>query len=252
MKTTRAYDVPTRLFHIFFALIFLGAFFIAKVFDDESAIYPYHMMLGLTLSLVVLLRIVWGLFGSRYARFASYPLKPSQLIKYLKDTFTSKTERVLGHNPASAWSALTMMALALSLGVTGFLMSQHINKEAIEDIHELLAYAFVIVAIAHVAGVILHTLKHHDGIGFSMIHGKKETVPGAVGIDKTYPIVGLVFLALIGTFVFHLNKNYDPSTKQLKLFGSTLQLGGDEKNESKGEADKEGDEEGSEEHNEKE
>lgn len=232
-RTTLVYDLPTRLFHWTFASLFLGAFFIAKVFDDDSAAYPYHMMLGMTMAFVVVLRIVWGIFGSRYAKFSSFALHPSRLISYMKSIF-SGDERHLGHNPASSWAAIVMMLLALGSATTGFLMSQsHDNKETFEDVHELFANGFIVVVIAHVAGIILHTLRHKEMIGLSMLHGRKNKIGQEDGIKQSHPLVALVFLLLLGGFVFNLYHNYDVNTKSLNFFGKTMQLGEAEDKEEK-------------------
>lgn len=237
-KTTLVYDLPTRLFHWSFAALFIGAFFIAKVFDDESAVYPYHMMLGMTMAFVLVLRILWGLFGSKYAKFSSFELNPTSLISYFKSIF-SGGKRWLGHNPASSWAALIMMSLALGSAITGFLMSQsHANKETFEDVHELFANAFILVVIAHIAGIVLHTLRHKEMIGLSMLHGRKNTVQNEEGIKQSHPMVALVFLFLLIGFIFQLNKNYDANTKALNFFGKTIQLGEVEGDEEK---DREGD-----------
>jgi cytochrome b len=189
------------------------------------------MLLGLVLALVVCLRIVWGFVGSRYARFSSFTLKPRALFQYFGELITGKAARTLGHNPASSWAAIIMMALSLGLALTGYLMTAG-NKETFEDAHELLANTFLIVAITHVAGVILHSLRHKDRIGLSMVNGKKHVVEGQPGIDRSYRGVALLFLAIVGAFVFHLGRNYDASTQTLHLFGKTLQLG-----ESEGQGD---------------
>lgn len=224
-KTTLVYDVPTRVFHWLFAVLFIATFLIAKTLDDESAAYPYHMMMGMTMAFAVVLRIVWGVVGTKYAKFTSFQLNPSQLLNYMKSLFTSG-KRTLGHNPASSWAAIVMMSLALGSAVTGYLMIQsHANKEAFEDIHELFANGFLIVALAHIAGVVLHTLKHKDMIGLSMIHGQKQNVQGENGIQSPHAIVGLLFLVLVVGFLTMLNKNYDGNTKQLNIFGQQLQLG---------------------------
>jgi cytochrome b/DNA-binding CsgD family transcriptional regulator len=198
MKKLRVYDLPTRVFHWVFVGLFVGAFFISKVFDDDSSAYPYHMLMGLMLASAVFLRMVWGFVGSRYARFSSFALRPSDLVNYFKDLVAGKAAQKLGHNPASSWAALTMMGLALALAVSGYLMTQGSElKESLEDIHELLANAFMIVAIAHVSGIILHSFTHRDAIGLSMIHGKKVSLSPGGGIDKSYPVIALIFLVLI-------------------------------------------------------
>lgn len=224
MKKTRVYDLPTRLFHWVFVFLFMGAFFIAKVFDDESAQYPYHMILGFTLALTVVLRILWGFFGSQHARFTSFKLNPHDLFEYLKNLLSSKTPRYLGHNPASSWAAIIMMTLSLGLALSGYFMVNGTNKEIFEELHELLANAFILVVIGHVAGIILHTIKHKDSIGLSMVHGKKKAQEGDLDIKSSHPLIAIIFIALVGSFFIHLNKNYDPNTQNLKFLGSTLHL----------------------------
>lgn len=238
MQNTKIYDVPTRLFHWLFAASFGMAFFIAKVFDDESSWYPYHMMLGLIIVLMVGFRILWGILGSRYARFSSFPLNLSDLIKYFKDLLFSKTERRPGANPASAWAALLMMGLALGLGLTGYQMTHGTKTEFFEEAHEFLANAFIFVVIAHIVGVVIHVLRHQDGLLSAMIHGNKESFDPSLGIQKPHAAVGFIFLACIGMFAFHLHQNYNPSLRTLKLFGTTFQMGESE-NEKNGQQEHE-------------
>lgn len=228
MKKIKTYDLPTRLFHWIFAGLFAGAFAIAKLVDDESPIYSYHMLLGLTLSVTVVLRIFWGFVGSRYARFSSFALHPIDLLKYFGQLLSGATQRVAGHNPASSWAALIMMGLALGLAVTGTLMSSGGNKEVLEEVHELFANAFLIVAILHVAGVVFHSLRYRDWIGLSMINGKKMALgdeDSQIGIPHSHRGAALLFLALLGVFVFELARSYDSNAQTLQLFGATLQLG---------------------------
>lgn len=244
MKKTKVYDLPTRLFHWTFAGLFLAAFAIAKTVDDESTVFSYHMLLGIMLSAVVLWRVVWGFVGSRYARFSSFKLNPKDLFVYFRDFFSSHTKRDVGHNPASSWAAITMFVLALGLGLTGYLMAQGTNKEFFEDLHELLANGFIIVVISHIAGILLHTVRHRDAIGLSMVHGKKS-FESSLGIAKSHNFAALVFVVFVGAFAFQLVKNYDSGSQSLNMFGQTLQLGEAEDGDhgDGGHDDDEGDEE---------
>lgn len=225
MRNTRVYDWPTRIFHWLFAATFAGAFFIGKTFDDDSPNFPYHMLLGMTLVAGVVFRIIWGFTGSRYARFGSFILKPSAALTYFKHVLSGKGPRFPGHNPASSWAALVMMALGLGLGATGYLMTSGGNKELFEELHELLGNLLLVTAIVHIAGVSLHTLVHRELIGLSMVHGRKKSVEGQHGIARSHWVAGLMFLALVGGFALHLVKSYDPTHRTLNLFGTTLNLG---------------------------
>src|SRR5690606_19853344 len=136
MDKAKVYDLPTRIFHWLFAGLFIAAFAIAQLTDDESAWFSQHMLLGLILFVTAVLRISWGIIGSRYARFSSLPLNPRRLLEYFSQILSTKGRAYFAHNPASAWAAVTMMGLSLGLGVTGYLMAAG-QTEVFEDLHEL-------------------------------------------------------------------------------------------------------------------
>lgn len=230
MRNQLVYDLPTRLFHWLFAGMFILAFVIGKTIDDESPVFIYHMLIGLTMGFAVILRIAWGFFGTQYAKFFSFPLNPISLFDYFSGLLTKKSKRSLGHNPASSWAALVMMALGIGLGVTGYLMTTG-NKETFEDLHEILANTFVVIVIMHIAGIVLHTIKHKELIGLSMVDGKKEAVEGETMIASSRPAVGVIFLLLVGIYSFNLYRNFNPQNATVNFFGTTLQLGENESGE---------------------
>lgn len=225
------YDSVMRIFHWSFALFFLTAFVIAKTIESDSPTYPYHMLAGLMLVVATLLRITWGFGGSKYSRFKSFPLHPRHLFQYFTAILTGKRQVWAGHNPASSWAGITMMVLASGLGLTGILMANDFNKESIEDIHELFANAFILVVIAHIAGLAFHMFRHQDGLALSMIDGKKSALTQSDAIRNGHFLSGLAYVALLVGFAIYLNKQYDSQKQTLNLFGTTLVLG---ENESEG------------------
>ncbi|MBP9708563.1 MAG: cytochrome b/b6 domain-containing protein [Oligoflexales bacterium] len=238
MQKKLIYDLPTRMFHWMFAGLFLTAILIAKNIDDDANEFSYHMLAGLTLSFLVLLRVVWGFVGTRHARFTDFALKPRDFFAYFKGILSGDKRRWAGHNPASSWAAIIMMALALGQGLTGYLMATGQDMETWEDIHELLANAFIIVAIGHIAGIVLHTVRHKEMIGLSMINGKKENISQGEAIVTAKSSIGLLLVALVAGYAFYLFSNFDESSRTLNIFGTTLQLGENE-NENTGENENE-------------
>jgi cytochrome b len=224
MRNHLVYDLPTRLFHWIFAGLFVTAYVIGSTAED-SPLFPWHMLAGLTMGLAVVLRVIWGIVGTRHARFASFPLHPAALVRYFKGLFTGGARPVAGHNPASSWVAIVLMGLALGLGVTGYLMTSSGNAEALGEIHELLANTFLAVVLLHIGGVLLHSLRHRDGFALSMVDGHKQQVEPAETISAARPVMGMVFIAVLAAFAVHLVRNYDAGTQSLNLFGTTLQLG---------------------------
>lgn len=240
MKKHLVYDLPLRLFHWLFAGLFVFAFAIAKIIDDDSPIFTYHMLAGIMLSYVVSLRLIWGFLGTRYSQFRSFSLRPSELVNYFREILSGGKKRWSGHNPASSWAALVMFALALSLGGTGYLMSTG-YKENFEDIHEILANAFAVVVLLHIAGIFLHFFRHRDGIALTMISGVKAEVSENEAITNNSPIVAAGFLVLVAGFSIYLASGFESSKQTLNVFGTSIQLG---ENEGESEGQREGESEG--------
>lgn len=218
------YDLPTRIFHWSFATLFVVAFFIAKTVDDESPAFSYHMLAGFMLGGLVLFRLIWGVTGTKYARFNSFALSPNELLEYSKGILKGDKKRWIGHNPASSWAALVMLGSALGLAFTGYLMTTG-YKEDFEDTHELLANIFLVTVLLHIAGVFLHALRHQDGIALSMVHGKKDDPNHEGEITGHQVVAALLLLVMMTGIAAYLFKNYNSNTQQLNVFGKTLTLG---------------------------
>jgi len=234
MSRGLVYDLPTRIFHWLFAGLFLTAFVITKTVDDESVTFSYHMIAGMTLSFLVVLRIIWGIVGTKHAKFSGFSLRPADLVSYMSGVFSGSTRRWAGHNPASSWAAVIMMIIALSLGMTGFRMATGPENHDIKEIHEILATLFMVVAVTHVLGIIVHTIRHKELIGLSMVDGKKENPASGQTIGDPKNLFGIIGLVLVLAWGANLLAKFDPATRSLNLFGTHLQLGEveEEKNES--------------------
>lgn len=225
------WDLPTRLFHWLLAGSFFVAFGIGNFVDDDSSLFSVHMLIGAIMAMMVLLRVVWGFVGSRYARFSSFAFGPMEILSYAKGIFVKGGRQYLGHNPGSSLAIWAMLALTLGLGITGAFMS---SIHAFEDVHEILAFGLLGVVITHVAGVILHTIKHKENITLSMITGKKEGEAEA-SIPSMHPLVAVFFLLITGLWSGSLIQNYDGATGTLTvpLLGTTMTIGeGQESGES--------------------
>lgn len=218
------WDLPTRLFHWMLAGGFFAAAFFALVLDDDSLLFPYHAIVGLSISLMILMRVLWGFVGSRYARFSSFAFGPRAVIEYISGVLGGGGIDHVGHNPGSAWAIFAMLSLVLGLAITGLLMGQ--GNEGIKEIHEFIAYAMVAVVVLHILGVLVHTLRHRENIAASMIHGHKN-VDAQAGVASSHPLPALIFCVICGTWGFGLLANYDTvkETTRLPLLGISVQVG---------------------------
>lgn len=240
MKRILVWDLPVRLFHWLLAASFVGAFAAANLADDESTVFALHMLLGGVMAFMVVLRIVWGFIGSRWVRFSTFVTNPKELVDYVSGALTGSGRRYTGHNPGSSLAALLMFALILGLAGTGVWMGNG-GGRAFEEIHELLAWAMVVVVGAHLVGIAWHTLRHREYIAVSMIDGRKEAEP-AGAIPSARPVAALLFVLLVGLWAAGLVRGYDAARGRvtLPLIGQTLQVGEGAEHEGRGYGAREG------------
>jgi len=169
------WDVPTRAFHWLLALSFAGAFLTA-----ESERYrDVHVMLGYTMLGLVAFRLVWGLVGSRYARFWSFAFGPRSVLTYLKSLFTRSPQHYLGHNPAGSWAIYALLALSVLAGASGYAAYNDIGGHWMEDLHEAFANTLLGVVFVHLAGVLMSSMLHRENLVRSMLSGYKSAKSGA-------------------------------------------------------------------------
>lgn len=144
MPKSLVWDLPTRLFHWLFAAGFSVAAVIALLIDDDSPVFPYHAMIGLAITAMIGLRVVWGMIGSKHARFSSFAYGPTAVVQYLKGALLGGARRYAGHNPGSAYAIFAMLALMIGLAATGIMMGRGI--ESVKEVHEVLADLGVLLA----------------------------------------------------------------------------------------------------------
>jgi len=229
------WDLPTRLFHGLLAVAIVAAFAISTLVDDDGALFPWHMLLGAVAAFLVVLRVVWGFVGSRYARFGSFAFGPGSVFAYVKGVFTGQGgERHVGHNPGSSVAIFAMLGLTVGLAVTGVWMSS--GGDVAKELHEVLAYSLIGVVVLHVVGVVVHTLRCRDNISLSMLDGRKEGEP-AQAISSSHPLVALALLGLTALWSMTLVRGYDPASRSVALpgIGAPIALGEAEGAEGPGE-----------------
>ena len=64
-KKIHVWDIPVRLFHWSLVALFCFSFYSGKTGGFE--LMDYHMYSGYTVLTLIIFRILWGVFGGRYA-----------------------------------------------------------------------------------------------------------------------------------------------------------------------------------------
>lgn len=232
-KPQLLWDGPTRILHWAMAGLFSAAFAVALLASEHSPAFVIHSALGLLLGGVVLLRLLWGLVGSRPSRFGSFLHSPMGLLRYLRDALRGQDRPVAGHNPGSSYAIYAMLLLPLALVGTGLAMGS--GQEWAEDVHGALAYTLVGVVVAHLAGLAWYTLRHKEAIALSMIHGRRR-IDASGAIPSARPVPALLMAATLAASALLVARGLDTRNGTLALPGLArpLVLKGEEKEEWRG------------------
>ena len=195
----RVWDPFVRVAH---AVLALG-FAIAWLTEGKPA--WLHEWAGYAVGATVALRVAWGFVGPREARFASFVVRPSAALTYLRRLLAFRAPRFLGHSPAGG---VMVVALLASLAVTtasgvAYLgasrdrgpLAPLLGAEAarlqaeaaargeararrparwLKQVHEAAADITLLLVIAHVGGVALASLAHRENLPRAMLTGRKR------------------------------------------------------------------------------
>jgi cytochrome b len=164
------WDLPVRVFHWTLAASFVAAY----ATSDSERWRNLHVAFGYTVLGLVAFRLLWGFVGTPHARFASFRYRPAQAFAYLREIATGRARHYTGHNPAGSWAVYAMLVLAVGTAVSGYLTLNEIGGDAFEEVHEFLANTWLVVVLAHVAGVIASSLAHRENLARAMVTGYKR------------------------------------------------------------------------------
>ncbi|MGD2020699.1 MAG: cytochrome b/b6 domain-containing protein [Thiohalocapsa sp.] len=180
----RVWDPLVRIFH--WALV--AAFATAFIVEDD--LLGVHVWAGYLVLALIAVRLVWGIVGTRHARFSDFVRGPRQVLTYLRESLRLSAPRHLGHNPLGGAMVVALLALVGVTGLTGMALygAQELSGplaglmsgtppavgEALEETHEVLANLTLVFIAVHVAGVLFSSFAHRENLIGSMFTGRKR------------------------------------------------------------------------------
>ena len=166
------WDAPTRTFHWLLVLCFV----IAYLTSESERLQLWHVTAGYVFGALLLFRLIWGLVGTRYARFNNFVRGRKFVMQYVGSLMTRHPKHFVGHNPAGAWAILAMIGLGLLTVLTGWASFSDYG-DWIGDLHEGIVNALIAVICVHVGGVVVSSLLHRENLARSMATGYKLGQP---------------------------------------------------------------------------
>ncbi len=182
----QVWDRFVRFFHWSLVISFALSYWSAKAGKHEL-----HAVLGYFVVGLVLARLFWGLYGSRYARFSNFIHAPAAVLNYLKAIASGHPRRYLGHNPAGGIMVLALLATLAFITFTGLTVLAVIDFDGpllgmMKTLTDQEAYAawsshayavnFILAMVGlHLLGVILASFQHKENLVRAMVTGLKDS-----------------------------------------------------------------------------
>jgi cytochrome b len=204
----RVWDPLVRVGH----WVLVIAFFVAYFTEDD--LLGVHVWAGYVVGIVLVVRILWGFVGPRYARFSDFVRAPGEVFAYLRGLILFRAPRYIGHSPGGGAMVIALLLSLAATVVTGLVLyaqehragplaplfasnaparaglvintaladekqgeragEEGTEDEALEEVHEFLANLTVALVITHVLGVLLASTVHRENLIGAMITGRKR------------------------------------------------------------------------------
>ena len=185
------------------------AFFTAYLSGDDF--FTLHKWAGYIVAAYVVIRVIWGVIGTRHARFTDFVRGPAAVFGYLRGLISGKVKDYAGHNPAGG---AMVVALLFSLFVTtssgmalyavednagplaGIVTEETFAplastfgeeegeepggheesgaEELLEGVHKTFVYITLALIGLHLAGVVASSLAHRENLARAMVTGRKQ------------------------------------------------------------------------------
>jgi len=192
MQRILVWDWPTRIGHWLMATAFL----IAYLTGESETWRLVHVMAGGALAGLVVFRVLWGVVGTRHARFTSFVRTPAEAWRYLMALADGRAPHHAGHNPAGGYAILALLLLGLLAAASGWPVYQDIGGEWLEEAHEAVVNLMLLVVGLHLAGVAVGSLAHGENLPRTMLTGHKHGLAGeAITGARLWAVPILLFAA---------------------------------------------------------
>lgn len=119
----RIWDLPTRVFHWGLMACVIGSVVTAKIGGNAMV---WHFRLGLLALSLLLFRLLWGVLGGRWSRFASFVHTPRTVWRYVTGRTTPAEHLDVGHSPLGGLSVLGLLLILLVQAGTGLVADDEI------------------------------------------------------------------------------------------------------------------------------
>ena len=220
LNRVRVWDLPTRLFHLLLLLSFAGLIISGQIGGDD--VMQLHFYCGYLILSLLFFRLIWGVIGGYWSRFANFVPTPRSLWGYGMALRNNQDPRFVSHNPLGALSVLAMLLLLLVQVLSGLMADDEVSVQGpwtacvpnswvewATYYHTEIGQVVLLCLVGlHVATVLYRRAFKNDDLISPMTHGDK-TLPSATRpTQDTWRtrLLALVVWAACAYAVFYLVK----------------------------------------------
>jgi cytochrome b len=184
VDVTRVWDLGVRVFH--WLMVATVATALVTGLSGPRNLLNIHIAAGAAIGGLVAFRMLWGLMGSTYARFSSFPVHLTAINADLAGLVAGRRPRYRGHNPLGSLMALALLAVIFLSVMTGVITLGGVDKQgplafavtyvsgrAAQRVHLALAYGLLALIAGHLLGVAYGSIQAGANLPLAMITGKK-------------------------------------------------------------------------------
>lgn len=163
------WDPIVRLFHWSLVIAFC-----ANAFYTRPGKIP-HQWVGYIVAGLIGLRLIWGLIGTRHARFRDFPPSAAGSLRQLRDMATGRKHAHVGHSPLGALMIYNLLATMAGLALTGYMMTTvaYFGVKWVGMVHETLVTWAEVSIVAHVTAVVVESRRLQVNLSKAMLTGYK-------------------------------------------------------------------------------
>lgn len=177
------WDLPVRFFHWSLVVLLVIAWSTAQA---GLSWMTYHLWTGYTVLTLILFRLLWGIFGSRHARFSDFLTAPGAAWGYARQMATGRHPFYLGHNPLGGYMVTLLLTLVLIQVGTGLFatddilvsgpmadrVSGHFSR-LLTGLHKLNVNILIGAVVVHVAAIGYYRWRFGENLVRAMVTGEK-------------------------------------------------------------------------------
>ncbi|MCG3189877.1 MAG: hypothetical protein LKCHEGNO_02404 [Burkholderiaceae bacterium] len=219
-SVVRVWDLPTRLFHWLLAAAVVAQLITGNIGGNAM---PWHFRVGYLIFALLLFRLVWGVVGGHWSRFASFAYGPSSIVRYLRGRPLGGDLFHVGHNPLGSVSVFAMLVLLAAQVATGLVADDEIanvgplNRYVSSSV-AMAATAWhkgpgkvliVLLVVLHIGAIVFYRWRLNNNLVRPMLDGDKRlSAPAPASVDdrlaRVRALAIVVVCALLVTAVVNL------------------------------------------------